>query len=219
MTLMKQFLPYRVLIVDDQEMPRQLFETFIETSEQFRLVASIRSAEDALAYAESTDPDLILMDVCTEGKMSGLEAAKLIKQTHPRIRIIIVTSMPEYSYLKRAREAGIDSFWYKEAAKTPLLELMERTMQGESLYPDQAPEVKLGLAVSTEFSERELEVLRELTSGDTNNEIAARLYMSPYTVRDYVQTLLEKTGFRSRTELAVRARESGLVIREETEEE
>ena len=218
MTMMEEMQRYRVLIVDDQEMPRQLFETFLRTSERFVPVASIRSAEDALLYADNGDLDLILMDVCTEGRMSGLEAAKQIKRQHPRIRIIIVTSMPEYSYLKRAREAGVDSFWYKEAAQTPLLELMERTMQGESLYPDRTPEVKLGLSTSEEFSERELEILRELTSGDTNNEIAARLCMSPYTVRDYVQTLLEKTGFRSRTELAVKARESGLVIREEQEE-
>ena len=70
----------------------------------------------------------------------------------------------------------------------------------------------MGYALSIEFTERELDVLRELITGDTNKEIGDRLNMSQYTVRDYIQSMLEKTGFRSRTELAVKARESGLVI-------
>ena len=70
----------------------------------------------------------------------------------------------------------------------------------------------LGEASSYEFSDREFEVLRELISGDTNEEIARRLYISQGTVKIHIQHMLEKTGFRSRKELAVRARESGLVI-------
>ena len=66
--------------------------------------------------------------------------------------------------------------------------------------------------MSTDFTERELEVLRELTSGDTNTEIAKRLYIAPGTVKNYIQYMLEKTGFKSRTELAVKAREAGIVI-------
>ena len=120
--------------------------------------------------------------------------------------------MPEVSYLKRAREAGADSFWYKETDEQTVLEIMDRTMAGESVYPDKTPVVSFGITDSGDFSDRELEVLRELTSGDTNAAIGERLGMSQYTVRDYIQTMLEKTGFRSRTELAVKARESGLVI-------
>ena len=124
----------------------------------------------------------------------------------------IVTSMPEYSYLKRAKEAGVDSFWYKEVSSEPIIELMDRTMNGERVFPDTTPKIKFGNAMSTDFTERELEVLRELTSGDTNTEIAKRLYIAPGTVKNYIQYMLEKTGFKSRTELAVKAREAGLVI-------
>ena len=95
---------------------------------------------------------------------------------------------------------------------------MDRTMAGESVYPDNTPVVPFGLTDSSRFTEREFEVLRELTSGDTNAAIGDRLGMSKHTVRDYIQTMLEKTGFRSRTELAVKARESGLVILDKTKE-
>ncbi|MGN0542109.1 MAG: response regulator [Acutalibacteraceae bacterium] len=201
-----------VMVVEDQAMPRQLFESFIAASGRYSLVHSIKNADMADLYCEQSKIDLILMDVCTAMNSSGLEAAKRIKSKYPEIKIIIVTSMPEVSYLKRAREAGADSFWYKETDEQTVLEIMDRTMAGESIYPDKTPVVSFGITDSGDFSDRELEVLRELTSGDTNAAIGERLGMSQYTVRDYIQTMLEKTGFRSRTELAVKARESGLVI-------
>lgn len=201
-----------VMVVEDQAMPRQLFESFIENSPNYCLVHSIKNADMADLYCENGKIDLILMDICTQMNSNGLEAAKRIKEKHPEIKIIIVTSMPEVSYIKRAKQAGVDSFWYKEISPQPIIELMDRTMNGESVYPDSTPVVPFGLTDSKSFTDREIEVLRELTSGDTNAAIGERLGMSKHTVRDYIQIMLEKTGFRSRTELAVKARESGIVI-------
>ncbi|MGN1348846.1 MAG: response regulator [Acutalibacteraceae bacterium] len=201
-----------VMVVEDQAMPRQLFEAFINNSPNYRLIYSIKNADMADIYCEKSQIDLILMDICTQSNSSGLEAAKRIKEKHPKIKIIIVTSMPEVSYIKRAKAAGADSFWYKEISEQSIIELMDRTVAGESIYPDSTPVVEFGLTDSRNFTERELDVLRELTSGDTNAQIGERLGMSKNTVRDYIQTMLEKTGFRSRTELAVKARESGIVI-------
>lgn len=206
--------PYRVLVVEDQAMPRQLFELFIQSSEQFALAASIDNAAMADIYCAGGGIDLILMDVVTKNGANGLEAARGIKGHWPQIKIIIVTSMPECSYIERARRIGVDSFWYKEISREPILSLMERTMAGESLYPDAPPQIPLGLAQSSEFTETELLILRELTGGYTDAEIGERLHMSRFTVRDYVKSMREKTGFRSRTELAVKARQSGLVILE-----
>ena len=185
----------RVLIVEDQSMPRTLFEMYVNQSENYTLAGSISNADMTDYHCENSDVDLIL-----------------IKAKFPKIKIIIVTSMPEYSYLKRAKDAGVDSFWYKEVSSEPIIELMDRTMNGERVFPDTTPKIKFGNAMSTDFTERELEVLRELTSGDTNTEIAKRLYIAPGTVKNYIQYMLEKTGFKSRTELAVKAREAGLVI-------
>lgn len=203
---------FNVMVVEDQAMPRQLFESFIKNSPDYQLVYSIKNADMADIYCGKSRIDLILMDICTQMNASGLEAAKRIKERHPEIKIIIVTSMPEVSYIKRAKAAGADSFWYKEISEQSIIELMDKTMAGESVYPDSTPVVPFGLTDSENFTEREFDVLRELTSGDTNAQIGERLGMSKNTVRDYIQTMLEKTGFRSRTELAVKARESGIVI-------
>ena len=203
---------YNVMVVEDQAMPRQLFEAFISMSDKFNLVHSIKNADMADIYCEQSKIDLILMDVCTELNSNGLDAAERIKQKHPEIKIIIVTSMPEVSYLERAKTIGVDSFWYKEVSEEPILELMDRTMAGESIYPDSTPAVSFGNIKSTDLSKREIQVLREVIMGFTNAEIAERLNLSQHTVRDYIQVIMEKTGYRTRTELAVKARETGIII-------
>ena len=205
-------MKYKVMIVEDQTMPRELFELRVQSSQQFEVAISIDNAALADVYCLRFPVDLILMDVVTRNGESGLDAAERIKRAFPQIKIIIVTSMPEYSYLSRAREIGVESFWYKEDQRESLLEVMERTMAGESVYPEATPELQLGLASSHEFTDRELEILREMTVGDTNQEIAERLHLSVATVKTHIFNMLEKTGFRNRTELAVRARENGLVI-------
>ena len=205
-------MKYRVMIVEDQTMPRQLFELILQSSERFELAISIDNAAMADVYCLKYPVDLILMDVITRNGENGLDAAARIKRAFPDTKIVVVTSMPEYSYLERARKIGVDSFWYKEDTRERLMDVMERTMRGESIYPDATPELQLGLASSRDFTDRELEVLREITGGDTNQEIAEHLHMSVATVKTHILNMLGKTGFRNRTELAVRARESGLVI-------
>lgn len=205
----------KVLLVEDQIMVRQLFELFINNSENYSLVQSLADASVAEVYCYSHPVDLVVMDVMTANGKSGLTSAAKIKKHFPNIRIVIVTSMPERSWLDRARKIGVDSFWYKEISEESIIEIMDRTMAGESVYPDAPPDVRLGLAMSSEFTSRELEVLRYMISGYQNTEIAERMYLQPSTVKTYIKQLLDKTGMRNRTELAVRARESGIVINDE----
>ena len=206
-------IPTQVLIVEDDPMTRTLFEIYLKNSERYVLAGSIESASMAELYCLTRQIDLIIMDVCTAFHASGLIAAEKIKKNHPRIKILMVTSQPECDFINRAKAAGVDSFWYKEPSSEVILDLIERTMNGEHIYPDSTPHRKIGEALSTEFTEQELKILRELTSGDTDEEIAANLHLSIWTVRKYVKQMLEKTQFKSRTQLAVAARESGLVIK------
>lgn len=205
-------MPYRVLIVDDQRMARQLFESVIEGAEWYELAGSLESAEEAAEFCASTQVDLVLMDLIFVNNLAGFDAARAVKKASPRTKIVIVTSMPEVSYLERAREIGVESFWYKEVGEQPLLALMDRTMAGESVYPDTTPRLLLGNVSSAALTDRELEVLRELLTGATNSEIAEKLCMSERTVKTHITHMLEKTGFKNRTVLAINARISGLVI-------
>lgn len=209
----------KVAIVDDQNITRQFFSYFIKDSEEFELVATLKDGEEAIDYCKKNPLDLILMDIVMVGGMNGLDAAKEIKAFKPDTKIIIITSMPEVSYIERAREIGVDSFWYKELEEVPILTVMERTMKGEHIYPDSTPELMIGNAKSTEFTDIELEILREVTTGATNKEISEKLFVSPATVNYYINDLLVKTGYKNRVQLAVKARLEGLVISDEKNED
>ena len=206
-------MAYKVLIVEDQDIPRDFFEIYINSSEHFEHLLSISDASAALSVCQNSKVDLILMDVMTEFGNSGLDAAETIKQQFPSIKIIIVTSMPEYSWIARARKIGVDSFWYKDGHKDSILDVMERTMAGENIYPDETPLIRIGNATNHEFTQRELDILKELTTGDTNAEIAERLCISVATVKSHILHLMQKTGFKTRTELVSEARGLGIVIK------
>ena len=205
-------MSYRVLIVDDQIVPRQLFESIVESSERYEVLATAASAKVADIYCASGKVDLILMDIVMNDGFNGLDAAARIKRSYPAVKVIIVTSMPDPLFLKRAREIGVDSFWYKEVQKVPMLEIMDRTMAGEHVFPDRSPEVEIGLTSSASLTERELGVLRLLAEGLTDKEIGERLFLSVPAVRYHINNLISKTGFSSRTELAVNAVRKGVVI-------
>lgn len=205
-------MAYKVLIADDQRIVRQMFENVIETAPQYEHIGSVSTPEDAVTFCDRNAVDLVLMDVVMGIVSDGFEAAQTIKQKHPEIKILMVTSMPEVSYIRRAKEIGVDSFWHKEVQERPLLEIMNRTMAGESIYPAEMPAIQFGQIVSTELTASEMAVLRELMSGASNKEIGKRLYMSESTVKRYIADMLAKTGFKSRLQLAIEARGGGLVI-------
>lgn len=206
--------PFNVMIVDDQNMARLLFESYIKNDPRYHLVYALDTAELADIYTAKFKIDLIIMDVVMKTGISGLDAAERIKKNSPDTKIIIVTSMPEVSYIDRARVIGVEGFWYKELEQEALLSVCDRVMAGETVYPEKTPAVKLGFADSSEFTEREFAVLRELTTGCSDQEIAERLNISYNTVRSHISHMLDKTGFTSRTALAIQARISGLVIPE-----
>ena len=207
-------MSYRVLVVDDQAMPRQLFENIIRSSENYELAACIETAKVADMYCARGQVDLILMDVVMNDDSNGLDVAAKIKASYPKTKIIIMTSMPDAQFLERAKAAKVDSFWYKEVEDTTMLEVMDRTMAGENVYPDRPPVVQLGMAKDSDFTAREMDVLRKMVQGYTDKEIADQLNMSYHTVRFHINSLLGKTGCVSRTDLAIRVVRSGIVVPE-----
>ncbi len=208
-------MTYKIMIVDDQFVSRELFKLYIEQSPDYEVLYCIDSAMFADTYVLKGHIDLVIMDILMQDGSNGLDAAEKIKKLKPELKIVAVTSMPEVSWMDRAREIGIESFWYKDVSEETILDIIERTLAGESIYPDSTPVVTLGLAKSSEFTPREIEVLRLLTTGAGNDEIAEKLDISQSTVKTHVKHLLEKTGFETRTQLAIQSRVTGFVIEDD----
>lgn len=202
----------QVLIVEDQRMPRENMERIILESDNYEFAASVNGADVALAICRRKRIDLVLMDVCTAGNKDGIEAAAEIKEEFPQIKIIIVTSMVEVGYLQRAKKAKVDSFWYKDISPERLIDVIDRTMEGERIFPDKTPSVQLGLADSSEFTDKEIEVLRFVCDGLEYSEIAERMNISVRTVKFHVANILSKTGYANKTRLAIAVTNKNFII-------
>ncbi len=178
-----------VMIVEDQPLQRELFKMYIQNSAQYQMVCT---TDNALGE-------------------SGLDAAERIKRRYPDIKIVIITSMADYSYVERAKQIGVDSFWYKEAGENELIEVLNLTMAGGQVYPNHSLDVKLGDVSIDKLSKIEIEIIRCIVKGMNNDEIANELQYSYNTIKKYINVLMEKTGFNNRTELAVKAVEINLI--------
>lgn len=202
----------RVVIVEDQPMVRSLLESYFPAEEGYEIVASTPSAKQAAAFCKSNAADLVLMDVQTQNGENGLSAVKEIKATRPNMRIVVVTSLVDSSVLQQAQEVGADSLWYKDAEKSRLMHVVEKTMAGEHVFPDAPPLVEIGLAKSTEFTKTELKVLRYLLRGLSYSSIAQELGVEMSTVKFHVSNMLQKTGFSNKLQLALAASEAKLIV-------
>lgn len=202
----------RVLIVEDQKMAQENMESIISASENYTLAGIIPNAADAELFCMREHIDLILMDVCTLRDESGIDATAIIKKNFPKIKIIIVTSMAEHTFIKKAKMARADSFWYKDASHGELISVMDRTMKGEHIFPDKTPEVKLGLTTSYELTDSELGVLRALMQSTSDEDAAEMLGCTKANVRWHIGKILEKTGYRTRMELLIAVAQKNLII-------
>lgn len=201
-----------VLIVEDQRLMRETMQSYIQRAEDYVLSGALACASQAKYFCMTNPVDLVLMDVCTENDESGFAATKEIKSVRPDIKVIIVTSMIDVTYLKRARENGVEGFWYKDAPETELMKVIADVIEGKTVYPGGPPRVMVGTVSNYDFSEAELRVLRLLVEGDSYKEIAKQLCLSPETVKTHVSHMLQKTGFRSKTQLVAQIIRKSIIV-------
>ena len=201
-----------VLIVEDQKMAQENMEAIIKTNENYTLAGIIPNAADAELFCMRGGVDLILMDVCTARDESGIEACAVIKKKFPKIKVIVVTSMAEHTFIEKAKAARADSFWYKDASRGELISVMDRTMAGERIFPDKTPEVKLGLTTSYELTQSELDVLRALMQSTSDEDAANMLGCTKANIRWHLGKILDKTGYRTRMELLIAVAQKNLII-------
>ena len=201
----------RVMIVEDQTIIRSLLESYFRAEDGCRIIASISSAKRAVEVCRTNSVDLILMDVQTENRENGLIAVRQIKETQPRIKIIVVTSLIDGTVLDEAKRAGADSLWYKDSAQKRLMDVVHQTMAGENIFPDAPPTVEIGMAKSTEFTKTELKVLRHLLRGLSYSRIGAEMGCETSTVKFHVSNMLQKTGLENKLQLALAVSDVKLV--------
>lgn len=199
------------ILVEDDLYIQKHFAERLKSNEVFRLVGVYRDAFDAERNCNSSI-QLILMDVQTQHKHSGLAAAKRIKKAFPNIKIVIVTSLVDPQVLERAKTGAADSLWYKDHGTEELISVIRRTLAGEKVFPDTSPAIEMEGTMSDTFSPRQLDILRLYIKGFTYQEIADKLGISKNGVRWNLDDMVEKGRFENREALVVTAIENKLMV-------
>jgi len=230
-TLGKRTGPARLLLADDHDLVRGGFNRMLDREADLEVVGEAANGREAVELCRSLRPDLVLMDVRMP-KMDGLEATRAIKAAQPGVSVLVVTTYENPDYLLEALKAGAAGYLLKDVPKKQLLNAVRRVLNGESplnqelaaqliqrlvseaAQPIQQPTQPTparghgssGAARPPEdLTRRELEVLRLVAQGKTNQEIAGALVISAGTAKVHVQNLIRKLGVSDRTQAAVRA--------------
>jgi NarL family two-component system response regulator LiaR len=211
-----------VMIVDDHEMVRQGACSYLEAHPDISVVAQAGSGEEAVKLAQEFIPDVVLMDLVMPG-MDGVEATRRVKNISPRSQIIILTSFHQDEFIFPALQAGAISYLLKDVKAKELVEAIRRAARGEAtLHPRIAARLiktfrSLDPEEATPFTaltERELEVLKLIAKGCSNDTIAEQLVISVGTVKGHVSNILSKLHLVDRTQAAAYAWQAGIVRRE-----
>lgn len=209
--------PIRVLIADDERVIREALRLLVDSDPGLSVVAEAGDGAEVLRLVERHRPDIVLMDVQMP-RMTGLEATRILATRPGGPRVIVLTMFDLDDHVYQALRAGASGFLLKNSPPAEVLRAVRAVHEGNALL---APEVTRRLIERLtparrdlrveELTARERETLTLIGQGRSNGEIAARLFVTPTTVRTYVSRILAKLGARDRAQLVVAAYESGLV--------
>lgn len=205
--------PIRILVADDHLIIRQGLRLILETAEDFELVGEASDGAEALRLSAERRPDVILMDLRMPG-MDGLTAIERLSAEQPQVAVVILTTFNEDDLMLRGLRAGARGYLLKDTGREALFDAIRAAARGETLLQADVMTKLLanlssgvlrpGIAetssrdVSTELTERELEVLKAVAHGERSKEIALRLGISERTVKAHLANIYSKLGVDSR---------------------
>jgi two-component system, NarL family, response regulator LiaR len=209
--------PIRVLLVDDHAMVRRGLAAFLMAYDDLELAGEAESGEQALALCARHQPDVVLMDLMMP-EMDGAAATRAIRERHPQVQVIALTSFKEMDLLQGALQAGAIGYLLKNVSSGELADAIRAARAGRATLAPEATQLLVqsaagGPAPGFDLTDREREVLALLAAGRSNQEIAEKLVVSPSTVKFHVSSILGKLGVSNRTEAVVVALEHRLVPR------
>lgn len=204
------------MIVDDHEMVRLGIKTYLLTEDRIEFLGEAKSGNEAAQLAKLYMPDVILMDLLMENG-NGIEATRKILTFHPHCKIIILTSYYDDEKVFPAIEAGAHSYLLKTASAEEVTSAIYKAMKGESVIASKVADKMMNrfrpqeVLPHEELTSREMDVLKCLGEGMTNQEISEELFIGIKTVKTHVSNILSKLGVADRTQAAIYANRNGIL--------
>jgi len=205
----------RLLVVDDHPLFRQGVRIFLDSAPEIEVAGEAKDGPEALAFLESSEVDLVLLDLQMPGQ-SGIEVTAEIKSRWPGSRVLILTSFNSRDMIYPALKAGASGYILKDAPPPDLLAAIKAIAAGGRYLGEEVASELLNAPAGAvrspgSLTPRELDVLRLIAQGLDNKDIAGQLYLSEKTVKTHVASILQKLDVKSRTQAALYALQHGLV--------
>ncbi|MFL0801472.1 MAG: response regulator transcription factor [Agarilytica sp.] len=196
----------KLLIAEDQALVRGAISALLQLDPDIDVVAQAEDGEEALRILQEKSVDLVLTDI-EMPNMTGLELVVLVKHRFPDIKMVIMTTFSRAGYIRRALEAGVDGFILKEAPSDYLVTSIKKIMQGQKIID---PELAMSaLGDRDPLSDKERKALRYAGEGLKTSDIAAKLFLSEGTVRNYLSEAISKLNATNRIDAARIAHQKG----------
>jgi len=203
----------RVVVADDQAAVRDGLVALLSVTPGVEVVGEAADGAAAVAAAETLRPDVVLMDLRMPG-VDGVEATRLIGQSAPGVRVVVLTTHADDASILKALRAGATGYLTKESGRAEIARAIEAAASGQSVLDDGVTAILLAAAVevpaSVELTPREAEVLTLIARGRSNTEIAGELFVSAATVKTHINNLFAKIGVRDRAQAVRYALRHGL---------
>lgn len=211
----------KVLLVDDQTLVRQGLKSLLDLSEEVVVVGEAENGQTALEAVETSQPDVVLMDIRMP-EMDGIAAVAELTKQHPKLPTLMLTTFDDHASVMAAIQAGAKGYLLKDVSLETLVEAIQTLHRGESwIQPVVTERIIKGLQsvrphkpvaeLMEPLTDKELAVLRLIAAGLSNQEIAESLYKSTGTVKNQVSSLMAKLDVRDRTRAVLKAIELGLL--------
>ena len=212
----RRMKPIRILVVDDHKLVREGLVSMLSLHRDIEVVGQASNGDEAVSRSKTLEPDVILMDISMPG-MNGIVATRVIKERDPGIKVIMLTMMDQEAYVYEAIKAGATGYLLKNIGSEEIARSIRVVHKGEaSLHAQaQAHLIKEYAAMAKKnrdtfgLSDREMEVLQLLANGNTNKDVAEKLFISTQTVKTHIAHIFEKLGVRDRTEAVAAALRRG----------
>ena len=199
----------RVLFVEDQDLLLDGMALSLENSGEIEVVGKLKDIADYFAFENKNNIDVILTDVCCANNHKSIDFIQEIKQDNCDIKIILMTSVMEISFIDRAKNVGADSFVYKTIPTKELIMVVRNVMNGYSTFPLSK---KNEISFLKDLTDNELNIIRLYCQGNSRKEIAQKMSFSESTIKNTITLILEKTGFASMSKFAIWLMQNGYIV-------